>query len=69
MDIVAISPKLQLVIPRRIRERLELSPGAKLQALVYENRLELIPLRPARCLRGFARGMDTRLSRDADRVL
>ena len=67
MDVVTISPKFQVVIPRAVRERLKLSPGQKVQALVYDGRVELIPLRPARALRGFLRGIDTAVPREADR--
>ena len=67
MDVVTISPKFQVVIPRTVRERLNLSPGQKVQALVYEGRVELIPLRPAKALRGFLRGIDTTVPRDPDR--
>ncbi len=68
MSIVTISPKFQVVIPQRIRESLELEPGQKVQALEYEGRIELIPVRSAKELRGFLRGIDTRVRRDADRV-
>ena len=68
MEVVTISPKFQVVIPRSVRERLNLSPGQKVQALVYDGRVELIPMRPAKALRGFLRGIDTTLARDADRV-
>ena len=68
MDVVTISPKFQVVIPRAVRERLNLAPGQKVQAIVYDDRVELIPLRPARALRGFLRGMDTTVARDADRA-
>ena len=68
MDVVTISPKFQVVIPREIRERLKLSPGQKVQALVYQNRIEFIPLRSARAMRGFLRGIETSFERDADRV-
>jgi len=69
MDVVTISPKYQVVIPRAIRERLGLRPGQQVQAIVHGDRVELIPLRPARALRGFLKGIDTTLVRDdADRV-
>lgn len=68
MDVVTISPKYQIVIPRSVRERLGLKPGQKVKALVYDGRVELIPLRPARELRGFLRGMNTTLAREGDRV-
>lgn len=68
MTVVTISPKFQVVIPRAIREALALEPGQKVQALQYEDRIEFIPLKPARALRGFAKGIDTRVPRDRDRV-
>lgn len=68
MQIVTISPKFQVVIPKQIRERLGLSPGQKVQAIVYEGRIELIPLRPVKEMRGFLSGIDTDVGREADRV-
>jgi len=68
MNVVTISPKFQVVIPREIRERLELEPGQKVQALVFGNRIEFIPLRPAREMRGFLRGLDTTVRRERDRL-
>lgn len=68
MQTVTISPKFQVVIPKKIRERLQLSPGQKVQAIVYEGRIELIPLRPMKEMRGFLKGIDTDVERDADRV-
>ena len=68
MQIVTISPKFKVVIPKKIRERLQLSPGQKVQAIVYEGRIELIPLRPMKEMRGFLKGIDTDVERDADRV-
>ena len=64
MTMVTISPRFQLVIPRRIREQLALEPGQKVQAFAFGNRIELIPLQSPRSMRGFLRGMDTRLDRD-----
>ena len=68
MDVVTVSPKFQVVVPRAIRERLGLQPGQKVQALVYQNRVELIPLRAPRAMRGFLRGIDTTVRREKDRV-
>jgi AbrB family looped-hinge helix DNA binding protein len=67
METVTISPKFQVVIPRHIREQLALVPGQKVQAIVYENRIELIPLRPMKQMRGFLKGLDTRVVRERDR--
>jgi AbrB family looped-hinge helix DNA binding protein len=68
MNTLTISPKYQLVIPKAIRELLGLKPGQKVQAIAYNNRIELIPVRPIRRMRGFVRGIDTTVEREDDRV-
>jgi AbrB family looped-hinge helix DNA binding protein len=68
MSVVTVSPKFQVVIPREIREALGLQPGQQVQALRYQNRVEFIPVRPMKSARGFLKGIDTDVARDADRV-
>ena len=68
METLTISPKFQVVIPKRIRERLGLTPGQKVQAVLYGERIELIPLQPAKRLRGFLKGIDTTVPREPDRA-
>lgn len=68
MATVTISPKFQVVIPKEIREKLGLEPGQKVEALMYDDRIELILVRPARRMRGFLKGIDTTVEREADRV-
>lgn len=68
MSTVTISPKFQVVIPKAIRESMNLEPGQKVHAVEYENRIELIPVRPIKEMRGFLRGIDTTVERDEDRV-
>lgn len=68
MDTVTLSPKFQVVIPRAIREALELEPGEKLRVLRYGERIELIPVRKAKEMRGFLRGLDTTIDRRLDRL-
>ena len=67
MEIVTISPKFQVVIPKGIRERLKLEPGQKIHAIVYGDRIELIPVRPIREMRGFLAGLKTDIDREGDR--
>lgn len=67
METVTISPKYQVVIPKVIREQLGLSPGQKVQAMVYGDRIELIPVRPVKESRGFLKGIDTQVEREGDR--
>lgn len=68
METIKISPKYQVVIPQKLRQSLSLRPGMKLQVMQFEDRIELIPLRSARSLRGSLRGLDTDVPRDTDRV-
>lgn len=68
MEPVTISPKFQVVIPRRIREALGLRPGQKVQAIQYGNRIELVPVRPLSEARGLFRGIDTDIEREPDQV-
>ena len=68
METVTISPKFQVVIPKDIRNSLKLSPGQKVQAILYDNRIELIPLRPIRKMKGFLKGINTDVPREKDRL-
>jgi AbrB family looped-hinge helix DNA binding protein len=68
MDTVTVSPKFQVVIPRRIREALGIRPGQKVQAIRYGNRIELVPVRPLAEARGLFPGIDTDVEREPDRV-
>ena len=68
MGKVTISPKFQVVIPKKIRESLGLEAGQKVEAIAYDDRIELIPVRPIRRMRGFLKGIDTRVERDPDRA-
>lgn len=68
METVTISPKFQVVIPKSIRERLKLRSGQKVQAILYDDRIELVPVRPARAMRGFLKGIDTTVVREDDRL-
>ena len=68
MSIVTVSPKFQVVIPRAIREAMGLEPGQKVQALQYQNRIEFIPVRSMRAMKGFLKGIDTTVTRERDRV-
>ncbi|HEY7769729.1 AbrB/MazE/SpoVT family DNA-binding domain-containing protein [Longimicrobium sp.] len=68
MEKATISPKFQVVIPRSVREKLNLKPGQQVQVIPYENRIEFIPLRPPQEMRGFLAGMSTDFQRDPDRL-
>ncbi len=68
MTTVTISPKFQVVIPKRIRERLDLHPGQQVQVVEYGDRVEFMPVRSIASMRGFLAGIDTSVPREDDRV-
>ena len=68
MQQVTVSSKFQVVIPREVRQSMDIQPGTRVQVLQYENRIELIPLRELKSLRGFIKGIDTEVDRAEDRV-
>lgn len=68
MHAVTVSPKFQVVIPRMVRDNLQLRPGQRMQVIEYSGRVEFIPERDISDLRGFVKGINTDLSREADRV-
>ena len=63
MKQVTVSSKFQVVIPREVRESMDIQPGTRVQVLQYENRIELIPLRDPKSMRGFIKGIDTEVDR------
>jgi AbrB family looped-hinge helix DNA binding protein len=68
MPRVTLSPKFQIVIPREVRDSMGLQPGEQLQVFRYGDRIELIPVRAIREMRGFLKGIDTDVERDPDRL-
>ncbi len=69
MSAVTVSPKYQVVIPKEIRESLKIQPGQKVQVIAYESRIELVPVRPLKRMRGFLKGIETQVRREPDRDL
>ncbi|MEO6407460.1 MAG: hypothetical protein ABIO45_01735 [Burkholderiaceae bacterium] len=48
---------------------MKLEPGAKLMVVEFNGGLRLLPLKPPSALRGIARGVDSRIESEPDRVL
>ena len=68
MSAVTLSPKYQVVIPPAIRTAFKLKPGQRIEVVVYEGRITLVPVGPMRVLRGLTPGLDTAVPRDGDRI-
>jgi AbrB family looped-hinge helix DNA binding protein len=67
METVTVSPKFQVVIPRAIREGMGIRAGQKVQVVQYGDRIELVPIKPMKSMRGFLKGIDTDIPRESDR--
>jgi AbrB family looped-hinge helix DNA binding protein len=68
METAKISPQFHVVIPKKLRAALKLSPGQRVQMVVYGDRIEMIPLRKISEMEGFLKGIDTEVEREPDRV-
>ncbi len=68
MQTVTLSPKYQVVIPKSVRNALNLRPGQKMQVIEYNGRIEFILERDIAELRGFLKGINTEFEREEDRI-
>ncbi|MCX6858243.1 MAG: AbrB/MazE/SpoVT family DNA-binding domain-containing protein [Verrucomicrobia bacterium] len=68
MNTVTVSPKFQIVIPQAIRDAMRITVGEKLRVMIFADRLEFIPVRSVKKMRGFLRGMDSKIDREEDRL-
>ena len=68
MNTVVLSNDYQLVIPKEIRETIGLEAGISMEVISYNNRIELIPIKPIKKLKGIFKGIDTNIIREDDRI-
>lgn len=68
MNIVTVSQKFQIVIPKKLRQSLNIRAGQKLRASIHDGHIELIPEQPMSAARGFLAGMDTQVHREKDPI-
>ncbi len=67
MDTARVSRKFQVVISLRTRRLLGIKPGQVVQVIPYENRIEMIPVKPVKEYRGFLKGVNTTVARESHR--
>jgi AbrB family looped-hinge helix DNA binding protein len=67
METVTLSPEFQVVIPKSIRNALQLAPGDKMHVICYSNRVQIIPSRSMKSMRGFLLRLDTQADTGIDR--
>ena len=68
MVTVKVSPKFQVVIPKELRESMGIKVGQSIQMISYGDRLELIPIKPIKEMRGSLKGIETTVKKDKDRL-
>jgi AbrB family looped-hinge helix DNA binding protein len=54
-----VSSKYQVVIPKEVREQLDIQAGQEMVIIVKGRTMTLIPDRPIASMRGFAKGVRT----------
>ena len=68
MNSVTLSSKFQVVIPRSVRDFLKLKSGQKMQVLVLDGHIQIVPMKPMQEMRGFLKGMNPDFAREPDRL-
>ncbi len=68
MTAVTVSPKFQVVIPKDVRESMGITSGQKVQMLTFRNRIELIPIKPMKQMKGYLKGINTKKKKKKDRL-
>ena len=68
MITATVSSKYQVVIPKEIREKLNIKVGQKFQILHHGERIELIPPKSVKRMRGFLKGNDRQVDREGERL-
>jgi len=66
MDAVTVSSKYQIVIPKSVRNDLNIKPTQRLFVVNYMGRIQLIKEVDIQSLRGALKGIDTSIERDEE---
>ena len=66
---VSVSPKFQVVIPKAVRESLDIKAGQKMEVVNYNGVIQLVPVPELAASRGLLSGIDNSFTREADRPL
>ena len=67
MNQVTVSPKYRVVIPKSIREMLDVKPGKKMRIIAFDNKVIFIPVRLIQNARGSLKGIVATVDREEDR--
>jgi len=68
MNTVTLSSEYQVNFPKEIFEPIGFKAGTSFEVIMYDNMVELVPIRPMSSLRGMLKGIDTAIEREEDRL-
>jgi AbrB family looped-hinge helix DNA binding protein len=63
---VKLSPKFQVVIPKEVREKLDLKAGEEIVMIMKAGVIHLIPQKPIKKMQGFVKGGDANNIREEE---
>ncbi|MGQ2966685.1 AbrB/MazE/SpoVT family DNA-binding domain-containing protein [Methylophilus sp.] len=68
VSVVTVSSKIQVVIPKGVRQQMNIKVGQKLTVRVNGAHMELFPMHPMNAARGLLQGIDTHIEREEGRA-
>lgn len=69
MKPITVSPRFQIVLPKKVREQMDIKAGQKMHVIAYDNIITLIPARSIQEARGSLKNINTVVVRDdVDRI-
>lgn len=63
-----VSPDFEIVIPKEIREAMNIKPGEKVQVFKCDGRIVIVPVMSIDEAYGFLKGIDTDIPKEPDRI-
>jgi bifunctional DNA-binding transcriptional regulator/antitoxin component of YhaV-PrlF toxin-antitoxin module len=68
MNTVTLTSEYQVNFPKEIFEPIGYKAGTSFEVIMYDNMIQLVPIRPMSSLRGMLKGIDTTIEREEDRL-
>ncbi|MDR1836986.1 MAG: AbrB/MazE/SpoVT family DNA-binding domain-containing protein [Treponema sp.] len=68
MNTVTLTSEYQVNFPKEIFEPIGFKAGTSFEVIMYDNMVQLVPIRPMSSLRGMLKGIDTTIEREEDRL-
>ena len=66
MNTVTLSNEFQVNFPKEVFEHIGYKAGTSFEVIAYNNKVELVPIKPKKSLRGIFKGMDTTFEREEE---